>query len=170
MPSMPEEQLTTADQPDRCARCWCDDCGGTLAEHAETGCICKDCFALPEYACTRFVPSGRIGLLAEQLGPLLSAHLGLRQQQRCLAVAHAAHHALLDYDTAKVTREAAAMLRRHCPSHGYLAVEAHFTVCHCPATDEIDRRAAAPPRREESAARTERTAAPTLTATDCQAV
>jgi hypothetical protein len=40
----------------------------------------------------------RIRDLAQHLAPLLSAHLDVRAQRRCLAVAHAAHHALHDYD------------------------------------------------------------------------
>lgn len=86
------------DLVDRCKRCRCDDCAGFLAEHTETGCECEDCTAYPEYACTQFMPSKRIGHLAQALGPLLSTHLGARQQHRCLAVAHAAHHALNDFD------------------------------------------------------------------------
>jgi hypothetical protein len=89
------------DQPNRCPRCWCDDCGGTLAEHAGPLCSCPDCHAIPRFACTQFIPDRRIAYIAEQLGPLFSTHLGPRQQQRCLAVAHAAHHALIDYDTPK---------------------------------------------------------------------
>jgi len=101
---MTTTQPDAADQPDRCPRCWCDDCGGTLAEHSETGCTCEDCAAYPDLMCTAFMPSGRIAILAEQLGPLLSVHLGPRQQRRCLAVAHAAHHALHDYDHPKDPR------------------------------------------------------------------
>jgi hypothetical protein len=92
------------DQPDRCERCRCDDCAGTLAQHASNRCVCPDCAAIPEYACTAFVPSKLIGFIAEQLGPLLSTHLGPRQQRRCVAVAHAAHHALHDYDHPGDTR------------------------------------------------------------------
>jgi hypothetical protein len=86
------------DQPDRCPRCQCDDCGGLLPEHTETGCHCDDCTAWPDVACSVFLPEARIGFIAEQLAPLLSAHLGPRQQRRCIAVAHAAHHALHAYD------------------------------------------------------------------------
>jgi hypothetical protein len=85
-------------RPDRCARCECYDCGGPLANHDGARCRCKDCAGSPDYACTSFVPPQRIQYIAEQLGPLLSVHLGARQQRRCLAVAHAAHHALIDYD------------------------------------------------------------------------
>lgn len=88
----------TADQPDRCPGCWCEDCGGRLDQHSETGCSCEGCTTYPEYACAAFRPDGRVAIFAEQLGPLLSAHLNSRAQRRCLAVAHAAHHALLDYD------------------------------------------------------------------------
>jgi hypothetical protein len=94
-PPRPEEQA------DRCPRCWCSDCGGRLDQHRAAGCDCEDCQLDPKYACSlgEFVPPERISILAQQLGPLLSAHLGPNQQQRrCLAVAHAAHHALLDYD------------------------------------------------------------------------
>jgi hypothetical protein len=86
-------------QPDRCERCHCDDCGGTLANHVGARCHCEDCAAMPDYACDTFILPRRISHLAEQLGPLLSVHLGARQQRRCLAVAHVAHHALIDYDT-----------------------------------------------------------------------
>ena len=92
------------DQPDRCPRCWCDECNASPAEHLETGCTCETCTDYPEYACTAFVPPGRIALLAQQLGPLLSAHLHERAARRCLAVAHAAHHALHDYDYPEDTR------------------------------------------------------------------
>ncbi|MGA5819708.1 hypothetical protein ACPC54_17840 [Kitasatospora sp. NPDC094028] len=88
----------TVDQPDRCPRCRCSDCSGTLTDHTKTGCRCEDCATYPDYACTAFLPPERIAHLAEYLGPLLSVHLGPRQQRRCLAVAHAAHHALHDYD------------------------------------------------------------------------
>lgn len=94
--SAPEQQA--ADPPDRCERCRCDDCNGRLDQHAPTGCTCKDCAGDAELACTAFLLPGRITLLAEQLGPLLSSHLHERARRRCLAVAHAAHHALLDYD------------------------------------------------------------------------
>lgn len=94
-------------QTDRCPRCWCDNCGGLLAQHAEDGCRCEDCVAIPEYSCslTEFAPPERISFLAEQLGPLLSVHLGPKQQRRCLAVAHAAHHALHDYDHPEETTQ-----------------------------------------------------------------
>lgn len=83
---------------DRCARCWCGGCNGLLSEHTADGCRCEECAACPEYACTGFMVSGRITLLFQQLGPLLSSHLNEKAARRCLAVAHAAHHALLDYD------------------------------------------------------------------------
>lgn len=83
---------------DRCERCHCADCGGPLNEHTATGCGCEDCTSFPDVACTRFLPEQRIGFLAEQLGPLLSSHLNEAARVRCLAVAHAAHHALYDYD------------------------------------------------------------------------
>jgi hypothetical protein len=89
---------TAAVQPDRCPSCQCEDCGGTLADHTETGCTCEDCTFDPEYACTAFAPSVRVAYLAQALAPLLSAHLHDRAQRRCLAVAHAAHHALIAYD------------------------------------------------------------------------
>lgn len=85
-------------QPDRCERCLCDECGGTPEQHDGSNCACPDCKPYPEYACTTFTPPALIGYLAEQLAPLLSAHLGQKQQRRCTAVAHAAHHALHDYD------------------------------------------------------------------------
>lgn len=94
----------TAAEPDghvdRCPQCWCDNCGGRLNQHSEDSCACEDCQLDPKYSCSlrEFVPAERIGFLAQQLGPLLSVHLGPKQQRRCLAVAHAAHHALLDYD------------------------------------------------------------------------
>lgn len=88
---------------DRCLRCLCADCGGRFDQHTETGCGCEACQPSPSLgplACSlaEFLPSPLIGFLAEQLGPLLSVHLGPKQQRRCLAVAHAAHHALHDYD------------------------------------------------------------------------
>jgi hypothetical protein len=92
------DSVMRSDQPDRCPRCLCDDCGGLLSEHTEAGCRCESCAPHPNLMCTAFMPSKRIGFIAEQLGPLLSVHLGPRQQRRCLAVAHAAHHALHDYD------------------------------------------------------------------------
>ena len=97
--------MSTADGPaDRCARCHCYDCAGTVAEHAVgSACMCRGCTAYPESACGEFMPHERIALLAEQLGPLLSVWLGPRQQRRCLAVAHATHHALIDYDRARET-------------------------------------------------------------------
>jgi hypothetical protein len=60
--------------------------------------------ACPEYACTAFVLPVRISLLAQQLGPLLSAHLNEKARRRCLAVAHTAHHALHDYDHPEESR------------------------------------------------------------------
>lgn len=90
--------------PDRCERCLCDDCGHLLTSHTDSGCKGDDCSTLPELACTRFVPSARIAFIADQLAPLLSAHLGPRQRDRCTAVAHAAHHALIDYDHPGDTR------------------------------------------------------------------
>jgi hypothetical protein len=92
------------DQPDRCPRCQCDDCNGTLAQHAETGCTCDDCAAWSDAACTQFLSNQWIAYLAEALAPLLSAHLNARAARRCLAVAHAAHHALHDYDHPEDTR------------------------------------------------------------------
>lgn len=89
-----------AEPVDRCPRCLCTDCGGRLDEHTEDDCTCKPCAQIPRLACrlSEFAPDERIGFIAEQLGPLLSTHLGEKQQRRCLAVAHAAHHALHDYD------------------------------------------------------------------------
>lgn len=89
------------DQPDRCPRCHCDDCGGLLSKHVADGCGCEGCTTSPEYACAAFRPDGRVAIFAQELGPLLSVHLGSKQQRRCLAVAHAAHHALLDCDHPK---------------------------------------------------------------------
>lgn len=87
------------DRPDRCPSCLCEDCGHSLSQHTASGCGGEDCHD-PEYACSLagFKPPERINHLAQQLGPLLSTHLGERQQRRCLAVAHAAHHAMHDYD------------------------------------------------------------------------
>ena len=104
MSGQPDTQQ--AEAVDRCPACLCGDCGGPLALHTGTGCSCPDCSAWPEVACTTFVPEQRIGYLAEQLGPLLSSHLNERAARRCLAVAHAAHHALLDYDHQKETAHA----------------------------------------------------------------
>jgi hypothetical protein len=83
---------------DRCARCLCADCGGRLDQHREGGCGCTDCTSAPDLACTAFVPDPTIGYIASQLDPLLSSHLHEATRQRCHAVAHAAHHALTDYD------------------------------------------------------------------------
>lgn len=91
MPQQPEP-------PDRCARCRCYDCGAPLAEHTETGCHCQECTDYPNSACQGYVPHESIAYLAEYLAPLLSAHLNDRAARRCTAVAHAAHHALIDYD------------------------------------------------------------------------
>jgi hypothetical protein len=90
--------VTQPDQPDRCPRCQCGDCGGTLAQHTVTGCTCESCAPDPDLMCTKFLLPERIGFIAQQLGPLLSVHLGAGAQRRCLAVAHAAHHALHEYD------------------------------------------------------------------------
>ncbi|MGW4648077.1 hypothetical protein [Kitasatospora sp. NPDC004289] len=84
--------------PDRCPRCWCDDCGGTLAEHTPAGCQCENCTEYSSTPCLTFEPSERIAILHQQLAPLLSAHLDARSARRCTAIAHAAHHALIDYD------------------------------------------------------------------------
>jgi len=94
---------STDDQPGQCPHCWCDDCGGRLDQHTAETCICDSCQYDPKDACnlTEFEPPGRISILAQQLGPLLSAHLGPKRQRRCLTVAHAAHHALLDHDIPK---------------------------------------------------------------------
>lgn len=88
----------------RCPRCLCGDCGGRLDEHTEDGCACEACEPSPflgPMACSlaEFAPDQRIGFIAEQLGPLLSSHLNERAWRRCLTVAHAAYHALYDYDT-----------------------------------------------------------------------
>lgn len=90
----------SAAEPDRCPRCWCEDCGGRLDQHRADGCGCEDCQPDRRDACSlaEFKAPERISHLAQQLGPLLSVHLNDRAQRRCLAVAHAAHHALLDYD------------------------------------------------------------------------
>lgn len=94
--------------PDRCPKCWCGDCGGTLAEHTDDGCGCEDCMLSPDLGCSlaEFKPEERIGYLAEQLGPLLSSFLSPAAERRCLAVAHATHHALHDYDQQKETNHA----------------------------------------------------------------
>lgn len=88
---------------DRCPRCLCDDCGGPLDKHTETGCGCEECAAYPEYACGGFAVPELTLLMAQQLGLLLSAHLNEKARVRCLAVAHAAHHAMHDYDQRKET-------------------------------------------------------------------
>ncbi len=92
---------TTA--PDRCPSCLCVNCGGRLDQRTATGCSCEDCGLSWMLACSLagFEPPERIAIIAEQLGPLLSVHLGLKHQQRCLFAAHATHHALLDYDHPK---------------------------------------------------------------------
>lgn len=94
-----------AEPPDRCARCHCEDCGGLLTAHSPNGCTCENCSPDPDLACDEFLPSRLIGYLTEQLAPLLSAHLHERARRRCLAVAHAAYHALLDYDRPAPTSE-----------------------------------------------------------------
>jgi hypothetical protein len=83
---------------DRCGRCVCADCGGRLDQHREGGCGCGDCTSAPDLACTAFVPDPTIGCIASQLDSLLSSHLHEAARLRCLVVAHAAHHALTDYD------------------------------------------------------------------------
>lgn len=86
------------DQPDRCGRCRCTDCGGRLDEHTPDGCRCTSCQLGPPCSLSEFLPDTRIDLLARALGPLLAADVSEALQQRCLAVAHAAHHAMHDYD------------------------------------------------------------------------
>jgi hypothetical protein len=85
---------------DRCPRCLCADCGGRLDQHTVTRCGCEDCGLSWMRGCrfAAFTPPEGVGYFAEQLGPLLSSHLNPAAARRCLAVAHAAHHALLDYD------------------------------------------------------------------------
>jgi hypothetical protein len=92
--------------PDRCPRCRCGDCGGRLDQHTDATCGCDSCQLNPSLACSlsEFLPDERIGFIAEQLGPLLSVHLGPERQRRCLVVAHAAHHALHDYDHPEESR------------------------------------------------------------------
>ncbi|MFC1420772.1 hypothetical protein [Streptacidiphilus cavernicola] len=93
--------MATAEIPvDRCPRCRCGDCGGRLDQHTATGCGCADCKLSWMRPCrlAAFTPPERVYLLAQQLGPLLSSHLDEKAARRCLAVAHAAHHALNDYD------------------------------------------------------------------------
>lgn len=89
-----------AELPDRCPTCLCGDCGGQLDQHTVDGCGCEDCTYDPQHWCSlaEFKPPARIGFLFEQLGPLLSSHLDDAARLRCMAVAHAAHHALNDYD------------------------------------------------------------------------
>jgi hypothetical protein len=95
MPDLPEPTA-----PDRCPACWCAACAGLLSEHGVDGCHCEDCLLFPDVACSlaKFHPPQRIGYLAAQLAPVLSAHLSPAAQRRCFAVAHAAHHALDRYD------------------------------------------------------------------------
>jgi hypothetical protein len=87
-------------QADRCPRCDCGNCGGRLDQHTAASCDCDSCQLDPTLACrlAEFEPDPRIGLLALQLAPLLSAHLNPGARDRCLAAAHAAHHFLRDYD------------------------------------------------------------------------
>lgn len=84
----------------RCPRCRCGDCGGRLDEHTATGCGCEACQASPSLACSLagFLPEQRLTVLAEALAPWLSAQLNERMRLRSLAAAHAAYHALHDYD------------------------------------------------------------------------
>lgn len=88
------------DLPDRCPRCLCGACGGRLDQHTADSCTCEDCGLSWMRGCRlgAFEPSEGIGWFAEQLAPLLSSHLNEAARLRCLAVAHAAHHALHDYD------------------------------------------------------------------------
>jgi hypothetical protein len=82
-----------------CDACRCEDCGGTRAHHGNGRCTCPECAAgSPEYVCTAFVVPELTGLFAGQLALLLSAHLNQRAWDRCQAISHAAHHALIDYD------------------------------------------------------------------------
>lgn len=89
---------------DRCPRCLCEDCGGRLDQHTDTGCACESCepspYLGPGCPCSlaEFIPEQRLSLLAEALAPWLSPHLNEAAKLRWLAVAHAAHHALHDYD------------------------------------------------------------------------
>lgn len=89
---------------DRCPSCLCGDCGGRLDQHTDGGCGCESCEPSPHlgpgYPCSLagFVPEQRLGVLAEALAPWLSAHLNERMRLRSLAAAHAAYHALNDYD------------------------------------------------------------------------
>jgi hypothetical protein len=91
---------TGGETPDRCPKCLCEDCGGRLDQHTDGGCTCEDCSYDVQYVCSlaQFKAPAMVGFIAEQLAPLLSVHLGPKQQRRCLAVAHAAHHALRAYD------------------------------------------------------------------------
>jgi hypothetical protein len=92
MPQQPDGE------PDRCARCWCGDCGGRLDQHTDTGCQCENCTEYSTTPCRSFEPDERVAILHQALAPLLSAHLHDRAARRCTAIAHAAHHALIDYD------------------------------------------------------------------------
>ena len=96
------------DRPDRCPSCLCEDCGGRLDQHTATGCGCEDCGLtwMPGCSLAAFKPPRGIAYFAEQLAPLLSAHLNEKARHRCFAVAHAAHHALIDYDHPEDTRDA----------------------------------------------------------------
>lgn len=98
MPRQRDRHRPVTALPDRCDRCACDECGGTAEQHTGAMCTCEDCTGYPESACRRFHQPARITFIAEQLGALLSSHLGARARARCLFVAHAAHHALNDYD------------------------------------------------------------------------
>lgn len=84
--------------PDRCERCLCEDCGGTLAHHIPQGCGCPGCMNSTGWACTEFLPPRRIAIIVEQLSVLMSVHLGTKHYRRCQVAAHAAHHAILDHD------------------------------------------------------------------------
>lgn len=84
--------------PDRCERCLCEDCGGTLAQHNGSACDCDDCTNSHSYGCTAFEPPARIAIIVEQLSVLMSVHLGTKHYRRCQKAAHAAHHAIDDHD------------------------------------------------------------------------
>lgn len=85
---------------DRCERCICEYCSGPFDKHDRGICSCEHCTGCPDLACLGFERPHRIDLLAQQMGLLLSVHLGPKHRMRCLVAAHAAHHAIEDYDTA----------------------------------------------------------------------
>jgi hypothetical protein len=69
----------------------------------------------------------------DRLAPLGAAELAARDAE------NARLRAELAEARAAGMREAAAMLRRHCPKHDVHGGAETFMSCHCPGADAIDR-------------------------------